>query len=74
MAGECEVTMGTILPFPVQPQPRRTQKTEQPVSKLVAIRGLSLEMTLETVAFFRSIDNQCYLDGFNRTRLLNKDS
>lgn len=40
---------------------------------LVALKGVQLERTIETVAFLRSLPDQSYLDRFNRARPVEDD-
>ncbi|WP_187970188.1 hypothetical protein [Aquibium microcysteis] len=64
--------MAILFPFP-----ERTAgggpKTLSEGGTLVAMKGVRLERTIETVAFLRSLPDQSYLDRFNRARPVEND-
>ncbi len=57
--------------------PERQAKSERAIisgcGTLVALKGVQLERTIETIAFLRSLPDQSYLDRFNRTRAVDDD-
>ena len=58
--------MGTILHFPdPKPQARPVAVVRQP-GQLVAMRHVDLETAIETVELLRSLENQSFLDRYNR--------
>lgn len=64
--------MAILFPFPERtPDGGRTARAES--GTVVAMRGVRLERTIETIAFLRSLPDQSYLDRFNRARPVEND-
>lgn len=64
--------MAKLYPFPERPAGGGTSIMPG-CGTVVAMRGVQLERTIETVAFLRSLPDQSYLDRFNRTRPVDDD-
>lgn len=64
--------MAKLYPFPER-QRDGSQSTTSGCGTLVAIKGVELERTIETVAFLRSLPDQSYLDRFNRAHAVDND-
>lgn len=64
--------MAKLYPFPERPADGR-QTTISGSGTLVAIKGVQLERTIETIAFLRSLPDQSYLDRFNRAHAVEDD-
>lgn len=64
--------MAKLYPFPERPAGGGRTST-QGRGMLVALKGVQLERTIETVAFLRSLPDQSYLDRFNRARPVEDD-
>lgn len=64
--------MAKLYPFPERPADGR-QTTISGSGTLVAMKGVRLDRTLETIEFLRSLPDQSYLDRFNRVRAVVDD-
>lgn len=60
--------MSKIVPFPEKSAPRENRTEPVRTGELVAMRGVRLDLTLETVAFLRTLSDQTFLDRFNRVQ------
>ncbi len=48
-------------------------RSKAKAGELVAFNGVRLERTLQSVEFLRSLDDQSYLDRFNRVKPVPRD-
>lgn len=65
--------MAKIFLFPEREMTIRQSAAAGNGGEVVSLKGMPLEATLETVAFLRSLEDQSYLDRFNRSRPVERD-
>jgi hypothetical protein len=66
--------MGTISHFPDPKQRRPAPAQARMPGQVVAMRHVDLETAIETVALLRSLENQSFLDRYNRVGRDNPES